>query len=364
MQRALHRANNGSYSMSHGSGPVRIIYHSSRHGLLLQPARRSVSAQARKPGKPGITPQPPSEQLLGPAADHAVHAVPVTTAWAETVAETTPLETAEQTSTPSSLATSTTNINDASPATAATLQFYSNSSATSSSEDLSSPLLATSSASSSSSIPALASTKLQDAEAPEQPSWVRSAFEVVTGPYRAYAAFLHRHPVPAKAATSFVGFIIGDLIAQHIEFGMWANPARTMRLGTYGLMLDGPVGHAWYRLIDRTVLPDKPTSTPAVLAKTAADQLLWAPAMTCVFFTFIRCLEGRPELIVSTIQAKLGPTIFANYLCWPLAHVINFKYVAPEYRILYNNVVSIAWISYFSMLTHSNVHLLDFQQLF
>lgn len=48
--------------------------------------------------------------------------------------------------------------------------------------------------------------------------------------------------------------------------------------------------------------PDNPRSTKAVVIKTAADQLIWAPVMTCVFFAVLKSLEGHPELIWPTIQ--------------------------------------------------------------
>lgn len=85
---------------------------------------------------------------------------------------------------------------------------------------------------------------------------------------------------------------------------------RCLRLALYGLCLDGPLGHAWYRLLDRAVLPEAPTSTPAVLAKTAADQLVWGPAMCCLFFAFLKTLEGHPELALPTIQVGRGPRGF------------------------------------------------------
>lgn len=31
---------------------------------------------------------------------------------------------------------------------------------------------------------------------------------------------------------------------------------RAARLSLYGLLLDGPVGHAWYKLLDRHVYPE------------------------------------------------------------------------------------------------------------
>ncbi len=55
-------------------------------------------------------------------------------------------------------------------------------------------------------------------------------------------------------------------------------------------------------MLDANVEPEDSRSTKAVLIKTAADQLIWAPVMTCVFFAVLRALEGHPELILPTIQ--------------------------------------------------------------
>lgn len=41
------------------------------------------------------------------------------------------------------------------------------------------------------------------------------------------------------------------------------------------------------------------------------------------------------------MQDKLVKTIVANYILWPAAHFINFRFVPSEQRIAYNNVVSV-----------------------
>ena len=58
-------------------------------------------------------------------------------------------------------------------------------------------------------------------------------------------------------------------------------------------------------MLDRNVEPDNPNGLKAVLLKTAADQLFWAPIMTCVFFVVLKSLEGHPELIWPTIQVNV-----------------------------------------------------------
>jgi len=117
---------------------------------------------------------------------------------------------------------------------------------------------------------------------------------------------------------------------------------RAVRLGTYGLFLDGPIGHWWYTVLDKYVEPGDPRSTKAVLLKTAADQLVWAPVMTCVFFAVLKALEGHPELIIPTIQVS-------NY-CSPLivilevweAHfvVLHMSFVVGEANCIMNSFIA------------------------
>lgn len=163
-----------------------------------------------------------------------------------------------------------------------------------------------------------------------------------------YDAALHAHPVLTKAVTSFLGFALGDYLAQAITGVGMFNSLRCLRLSLYGLLIDGPVGHLWYRFLDGTVFPEAPTSNKAVLSKTALDQFVWGPAMTVVFFAFLKTLEGRPDLILATVKSKLWKVMVANYMVWPLAHFASFKWVPTEYRVLYNNVVSVAWNAWLS----------------
>lgn len=156
----------------------------------------------------------------------------------------------------------------------------------------------------------------------------------------AYASSLATSPVRTKALTSLVGFMVGDLCAQLLTPGGFEF-ARVLRLGAYGFFLDGPVGHLFYKALDQYVAPERPTDPGTILAKTAIDQLVWAPTMTVVFFVFLRLLEGHPEAIVSTVHDRVLPTLLANYFIWPFAHYVSFRWIPTDYRILYNNVISV-----------------------
>lgn len=178
-----------------------------------------------------------------------------------------------------------------------------------------------------------------------------SAAQTSVSVWNKYCNSLETNPMATKAVTSLVGFMLGDMLAQRLESGSILDASRMLHMGMYGLMLDGPIGHLWYQWLDGTV--DKsirnPRSTKAVAIKTAADQLIWAPVMTCVFFAFLKLVEGHAELILPTIQDKVLPTVVANYVIWPAAHVISFKYVPSTQRILYNNVIAIFWNCYLSI---------------
>jgi hypothetical protein len=47
-------------------------------------------------------------------------------------------------------------------------------------------------------------------------------------------------------------------------------------------------------------------------------------------------------------RAQLGPALAANYYVWPAAQLLNFTLVPLDLRILYVNIVSIAWTAYIS----------------
>lgn len=52
----------------------------------------------------------------------------------------------------------------------------------------------------------------------------------------------------------------------------------------------------------------------------------------------------------ATVAEKTLPTVAANYVIWPAAHIISFKYVPSQQRILYNNSIAIFWNCYLSLV--------------
>lgn len=197
--------------------------------------------------------------------------------------------------------------------------------------------------------------------APEAPSNSDSAalefaVRLLAAPYHAYSGALKKSPLLTKACTSLVGFMLGDLIAQHVGSSHHESMdvLRVLRLGAYGLCLDGPLGSMWYDWLEANVNPTNPTSTSSVLIKTALDQVVYASFGTALFFATITTLEGHPGAVPDVVAAKFFPTLAANYTIWPIAHMVNFRWVPSQYRLLYNNVVSIGWLALLSVIAHSH----------
>ena len=54
---------------------------------------------------------------------------------------------------------------------------------------------------------------------------------------------------------------------------------------------------------------------------------------------------AQPHCVHSLLCPLPPPPQLANYVLWPLAHLVNFKYVPSDWRILFNNVVALGWVS-------------------
>lgn len=149
--------------------------------------------------------------------------------------------------------------------------------------------------------------------------------------WSSYNRQLDARPLVTKSFTSFFGFIVGDGVAQAAageKYDYW----RTARFATYGLLIHGPLSHAWYGILDKNVMPRNPKSPAAVVIKMGLDQVLLSPIGICLFYTIIKTMEGQSDKIKETLKDKLWPTLLAGYAVWPLAHVINFRFIPNPLR--------------------------------
>ena len=167
--------------------------------------------------------------------------------------------------------------------------------------------------------------------------------------WNAYVSALDVAPIKTKALTAGVLVGLGDALAQVLtgtKVGELDLP-RVARFVAFGLALQGPVGHAWYNILEKVIrLP----GVAGIAGKVAADQLLFAPIFTSIFFSYLCVTEGgRVGDVREAVTSKLPATLIASWKVWPLAHVINFGVIPLGLRVLYVNAVSTAWIAFLSM---------------
>lgn len=195
-------------------------------------------------------------------------------------------------------------------------------------------------------------------------------------PLVAYESVLASSPLLTKCVTSGVGFAVADVVAQSLSGG-FRDAKRTAANAAFGLVLYGPLSSAWYGALDALILPDSPNGAAAVAAKTALDQLLWAPVLVTGLFAWDMARKGEPLVVArerregnpetprdpssrnptpkrnasvrvrSGLAAKLEDdlldTLKVNWTFWPAFHVLNFRFVAPPDRILYINAVQVLY---------------------
>lgn len=172
--------------------------------------------------------------------------------------------------------------------------------------------------------------------------------------WTSYQEAIKTSPIKTKALTSFVGLIISDCIAQASDSsGAAYDLLRTARMATFGILWHGAAGHFWYKLLDQVILPNKPKSAWTIVCKTVADQAIWSPVNTVIFYASLAAMEGHAYRIPTILDEKLLSTVIAGYALWPLAHVINFKFVPSQHRLLYVNIINLFWTVYLSKVANA-----------
>ncbi|KAK7202714.1 hypothetical protein BZA70DRAFT_284777 [Myxozyma melibiosi] len=170
--------------------------------------------------------------------------------------------------------------------------------------------------------------------------------------YKWYNARLAARPLLTQCTSTGVLFGVGDGLAQVIapdpELGGKYDYVRTLRMVFHGGVVFAPLVSQWYKLIGTKInVPGKPFTE--ALARMTADQLIWAPFGIASFYVSMGVLQGHSfETIKGELKAKYYPTMMGNYLVWPAVQIVNFRFMPLEYRLLFVNVVSIAWNTFLS----------------
>lgn len=182
---------------------------------------------------------------------------------------------------------------------------------------------------------------------------------------RFYQQSFETHPYRTLAFTNGALNCLGDAVAQlsqHVLGGTKPHekphiydPLRTLRFFCFGFGL-GPVIGRWNFFLEST-FPLRTTgrtgnvSLKALSKRVAADQLFMAPMGLVVFIGSMGIMERRTD---RQIREKYNdmyiPALFANWKVWPLAQLINFRYLPLHYRVPFQSTCGVFWTLYLSIL--------------
>jgi len=158
---------------------------------------------------------------------------------------------------------------------------------------------------------------------------------------------------------------VGDIIEQNYEIMTKEidqfNSKRTRNMSISGLSL-GLVCHYWYHYLDR-FLPGY--TLRVAMKKLVLDQFIASPLCIATFFLTLGYLEGtsKEEFIKETKQKAIKLYV-ADWMVWPPAQFINFYLLPYQYRVLFDNTISLGYDIYTSRVKHEDeeakgVHLDD-----
>ncbi|KAI0762617.1 hypothetical protein C8Q74DRAFT_1207785 [Fomes fomentarius] len=183
---------------------------------------------------------------------------------------------------------------------------------------------------------------------------------------RAYQQSFEARPYYTLAITNGALSAVGDVVAQFTQrFRQEENRRhdsgydvlRTMRFFAFGFGMGALIGR-WNFFLERN-FPLRPSgannqgkvSLHALARRVGADQLFMAPIGLVLFIGSMGIMEGRDAKHIGQRYKDLyKPVLLANWQVWPVAQLINFRYMPLPYRVPFQSTCGLFWTLYLSLL--------------
>ncbi|KAI0639179.1 hypothetical protein C8Q77DRAFT_1046186 [Trametes polyzona] len=182
---------------------------------------------------------------------------------------------------------------------------------------------------------------------------------------RVYQQSFESHPYTTLAFTNGALNALGDVVAQITQKEPEDNRRnrwhydipRTLRFFAFGFGM-GPVIGRWNFFLERH-FPLRPAggsnpgkvSLRALARRVGADQLFMAPIGLALFIGSMGVMEGRSRKhIVRRYEDLYKPALIANWQVWPLAQLVNFRFMPLPYRVPFQSTCGVFWTLYLSLL--------------
>ncbi|RDB28867.1 Protein SYM1 [Hypsizygus marmoreus] len=181
---------------------------------------------------------------------------------------------------------------------------------------------------------------------------------------RAYQHSFDTHPNITLALTGGCLNSLGDFVAQITEKTLDRNELveyrrydfpRTLRFFFYGFTISPFLGR-WNSILERwfplrALSGSRKVSVQALSKRVACDQLVMAPIGLALFLGSMGIMERRNFGQIKEKYTDLYmPALFMNWKVWPIAQLINFRYMPLPYRVPFQSGCGVFWTLYLSHL--------------
>ncbi|KAJ7597674.1 hypothetical protein C8J56DRAFT_325914 [Mycena floridula] len=193
---------------------------------------------------------------------------------------------------------------------------------------------------------------------------------------RAYQHSFDTRPNVTLALTGGSLNALGDAVAQlsqtitsrrkdHEEAHRY-DLSRTLRFFCFGVAISPFLGR-WNSFLEqrfplRSLQTPNKVSVKALSKRVICDQAIMAPIGLAAFLGSMGIMEGRslPQ-IGQKYQDLYKPALITNWQVWPIAQLINFRFMPLAYRIPFQSSCGVFWTLYLSILNSKEDQKQDFR---
>ena len=123
----------------------------------------------------------------------------------------------------------------------------------------------------------------------------------------------------------------------------------------FGASVAAPLFHFWYRFLDARFVGTAPAT---LIKKVALDQLFASTSVSALFLVAIPAFQGDASSVNdllgpdSLLQRKFLSIYLTGCAFWPLAQIVNFRFVSPRYRVAYLGCAAFLWTNIMCFSRH------------
>ncbi|KIK71283.1 hypothetical protein GYMLUDRAFT_33425 [Collybiopsis luxurians FD-317 M1] len=181
---------------------------------------------------------------------------------------------------------------------------------------------------------------------------------------RAYQQSFETAPNTTLAFTGGCFNALGDFVAQSYQntYGKREHTGpprydidRTLRFFCFGFAISPLIGR-WNLFLERrfplrVVAGSGNVSLKALSKRVAADQIIMAPIGLSLFLGSMGVMEGRTMPQIKQKFADLyTPALLTNWQVWPIAQLVNFRFMPLPYRVPFQSTCGVFWTLYLSII--------------